>query len=119
MPLHIAIDVRRIGDFGIGTYIRNLVRGLGEIDAENNYTLVAREPILADFPALPTNFRVVACAAAGAGALSAFRFPWFLRSLRADLFHVPLSAVPLLMPRPYVVTIHDLGSLIYQRVSGI
>ena len=26
MPLHIVIDVRRVRDFGIGTYIRNLTR---------------------------------------------------------------------------------------------
>ncbi len=32
MPLHIVIDARRIRDFGIGTYIRNLVHALGAID---------------------------------------------------------------------------------------
>src|SRR5581483_123092 len=116
MPLHIAIDVRRIGDFGIGTYIRNLVRRLGEIDAENRYTLIAREPVLADFPELPANFQVVVCTREGPFAW--ITFPLFLRSLRADLYHIPLSAVPLLMPRPYVVTIHDMGSLIYRKVSG-
>ena len=28
MPLHIVIDARRVRDFGIGTYIRNLTRAL-------------------------------------------------------------------------------------------
>ena len=32
MPLHIAIDIRRLDFFGIGTYIRNLVTGLGRPD---------------------------------------------------------------------------------------
>ena len=32
MPLHIAIDARRIRDFGIGTYIRSLVHALAAID---------------------------------------------------------------------------------------
>jgi hypothetical protein len=40
MPRHIVIDVRRIGDFGIGTYIRNLVQALARLDQENRYTLV-------------------------------------------------------------------------------
>ena len=31
-PLRIVIDVRHIKDFGIGTYIRNLVKALGELD---------------------------------------------------------------------------------------
>ena len=39
---HIVIDVRRIGDFGIGTYIRNLVRALARLDRENRYTLIVR-----------------------------------------------------------------------------
>ena len=53
MPLRIAIDVRRIRDFGIGTYIRNLVQGLAALDRENHYVLVAPsadEPDLADLP---------------------------------------------------------------------
>ncbi len=40
MPLHIAIDARRIRDFGIGTYIRSLVHALADIDS--------REPLHAD-----------------------------------------------------------------------
>jgi hypothetical protein len=35
MPLRIIIDARRIADFGVGTYIRNLVRGLAGQDTEN------------------------------------------------------------------------------------
>jgi len=38
--LRIAIDVRRIRDFGIGTYIRNLVRELARLDCENRYDRV-------------------------------------------------------------------------------
>jgi hypothetical protein len=40
MPRHIVIDVRRLGDFGIGTYIRNLVQALARLDRESRYTLV-------------------------------------------------------------------------------
>ena len=38
MPLQIALDSRRIADFGIGTYIRNLVRALARVDSNNQYT---------------------------------------------------------------------------------
>ena len=41
-PLRIVIDVRHIKDFGIGTYIRNLVKALGELDQENRYLLVGQ-----------------------------------------------------------------------------
>jgi len=36
----IAIDIRRIGDFGVGTYIRNVLRALGRLDQENTYILI-------------------------------------------------------------------------------
>jgi hypothetical protein len=32
MPFRAVIDARRIRDFGIGTYIRNLVHGLARVD---------------------------------------------------------------------------------------
>ncbi len=49
MPLRIVLDARRIADFGIGTYIRNLVRSLAKIDNANQYTLVTPEPDVPEF----------------------------------------------------------------------
>src|SRR5262249_19669726 len=40
--LSIAIDARRVRDFGVGTYIRNLFQSLAKLDHENLYTLVVR-----------------------------------------------------------------------------
>src|SRR5262249_44649131 len=36
-----------------------------------------------------------------------------------DLVHIPLNRVPLAMPRPYVVTIHDMASLLFDKRSGL
>ena len=30
----IAIDIRRMNEFGVGTYIRNMVRALGRLDQQ-------------------------------------------------------------------------------------
>src|SRR5579884_703369 len=119
MPLRIAIDCRRVRDFGVGTYIRNLVRRLGEIDATNNYLLIAPEERAADFAGLPANFETRDYKQPGSGWLARLRFSWFLRGLGADLIHIPLSVVPPLMPRPYVVTVHDLGGFIFDKVDGL
>ena len=43
----------------------------------------------------------------------------FLRRFSADLVHIPLNRVPLVLPRPYVVTIHDMASLLFERRSGV
>jgi len=41
MPsVKIAIDIRRMTEFGVGTYIRNVVRTLGRLDRETTYLLI-------------------------------------------------------------------------------
>src|SRR5580692_10348351 len=102
-PLHIAIDARRIRDFGIGTYIRSLVRALSAIDSTNRYTLVSGEQDLRDLAGLPENFRTSVYAGQDDRHLDNVLFPMFLRGLAPDLVHVPLNRVPLLMIQPYVV----------------
>ena len=51
--VHIVIDARRIRDFGIGTYIRNLIRALARLDRDNRYTLIVRPRTTAAVPARP------------------------------------------------------------------
>ncbi len=115
MSLHILIDVRRIHDFGIGTYIRSLVQALGEVDLRNHYTLVISPSELRELPALPANFEVATYSRRDDDAVDHIAFPAFLRQIPADLFHIPLNRVPLLMRTPYVVTIHDMASLLYDQ----
>jgi glycosyltransferase involved in cell wall biosynthesis len=111
--MRIVIDIRRIRDFGVGTYIRNLVPALSLVDRENEYLLVRMPADAHEMPGLGPNFRNVFFEKTDADRLDDLTFPRFLRSLRADLYHIPVSHVPLFMPRPYVVTTHDLSSLFY------
>jgi glycosyltransferase involved in cell wall biosynthesis len=113
MPLRIIIDARRIADFGVGTYIRNLVRGLAGQDTENTYVLVALRPDEPELAGLPPNFVVAPYRRPDTDWVNQYSFYFFLKELAPDLIHIPLNAVPLLMPRPYVVTVHDMSSLIF------
>lgn len=112
-PLHIAIDVRRVRDFGIGTYIRNLTHALSRRDPDNRYTLVARPEDVDAFAGLGANFRVAPVAAPDNGVKYNLQFPSYFKSLKASLYHIPLNTVPWRMPRPYVVTIHDMSTLMF------
>ena len=116
--MHIAIDARRYGFFGIGTYIRNLISSLARIDQENRYTIIMRSPADA-IPGLPPNFNIVVYPHPDTDLSQNIAFPVFLRELRADLHHIPLNSVPFFMPKPYVVTIHDLSSLTNGTASTI
>jgi glycosyltransferase involved in cell wall biosynthesis len=124
MPLRIALDTRRVADFGIGTYIRNLVRALAQVDDHNHYQLITTERPVPEFSDLPPNFETAIFAGgsgrpgARASSLAQIRYGLFLRKLEADLFHIPLNAVPLLMPKPYLVTIHDMSTLLFASQLG-
>jgi glycosyltransferase involved in cell wall biosynthesis len=123
MPLQIALDTRRVADFGIGTYIRNLVRALARVDDRNQYKLITTEQAVPEFAGLPPNFATAIFPGANKKGLAntgvaQIRYGLFLRKLEADLFHIPLNAVPLLMPKPYLVTIHDMSTLLFASQLG-
>jgi glycosyltransferase involved in cell wall biosynthesis len=113
MPFHAVIDVRRWGDFGIGTYIRNLVTALARLDRDNRYTLIALPENRAAISELAANFHSVAYTRADTDVADNVTFPFFLRRFHADLYHIPLNSVAYWMPRPYVLTIHDMSSLLF------
>jgi glycosyltransferase involved in cell wall biosynthesis len=117
-PLRIVIDVRHVKDFGIGTYIRNLVNALGELDSYNHYLLATTNPRLPDFPRLPKNFETVVYHEPSRYQFQNITYPWFLRGLAPDLVHMPLNDVPFFMQHPYVVTIHDMSSFLFGGRSG-
>ena len=57
MPLRIVIDVRRVRDFGIGTYIRSLLHALAAIDHSDEYILVALPEMWRSFSGLAAEFQ--------------------------------------------------------------
>lgn len=119
MPLRVVFDVRHIRDFGIGTYIRNLLTALGEIDRESSYVLTALPDDVEEFSSLPPNFETVAYTHRDSERLDHLAYPWFVRGLAPSLVHIPLNTVPLFLPKPYVVTIHDMSSLLFgRRIRG-
>ncbi len=118
MPLRIAFDARHIRDFGFGTYIRNLLYGLASIGVQHRFLLISREEDRHEFDGLPGNFERVFYEKLDTDKDDQIAFPWLVRKLKADLSHVPMVRVPLLMPRPYVVTVHDLSTLVFEAPTG-
>jgi len=113
----VAIDVRHLGDFGYGTYIRNLIRAMGELERELQFVLIAKAGGVGELGPLPPNFRMVAYPREDSNLFENFAFPWFVRRLGADVIHIPLNNVPIFIPKPYIVTIHDMSSLMFDYAS--
>lgn len=106
--MKVAIDIRRVADFGVGTYIRNIVRALSRLDHENQYFLIGSPEKTKEIGPLPPNFSTVAFVEGDAHLRGYFEFRSVLRRLRCDLVHVPhLFWMPRALPCPYVVTVHD------------
>jgi glycosyltransferase involved in cell wall biosynthesis len=118
VPLRIAIDIRRIRDFGIGTYIRNLVRALAQLDHSSHYTLITRGEDLPELEGLPANFERAVFRRPDQDNLSELTYPIFLRNLSVDVYHAPVNVLPWAMPKPYVLTIHDMGSVLFPAKRG-
>ena len=118
MSLRILIDARHVRDFGFGTYIRNLIRGLAAIRPEHHFLLVCHRGDHHEFDGLPENFQPIFYERSDASFGDQVAFPLFVRGLRTDLVHIPLNAVPLFTPRPYVVTVHDLSTLVFETPTG-
>jgi glycosyltransferase involved in cell wall biosynthesis len=105
--VRIAIDARKLRDYGIGTYIRNLLRHLARLDPATEFVVICREADAPFVAELGENFRAVP---QGAGAYSVreqIAVPMDLRREQVDLFHAPHYVLPPLTPCRSVVTIHD------------
>ena len=57
--MRIAIDARKLRDYGIGTYIRNLLRHLSRIDQTTEYVLLCRKEDCDISAQFGVNFRSV------------------------------------------------------------
>lgn len=103
----IAIDARKLHDFGIGTYIRNLVTGLAALDREDAYVLFTQRGDADTAAAAGPNFtaRVETCKPYSIS--EQWRIPRAAAQVRADLLHEPHYVLPALTRCRTVVTIHD------------
>lgn len=104
----IAIDARKLLDFGIGTYLRGLVRGLAAIDRETRYVLLGDPAGAGTLGALPGNFDWASERSPGYSVRELWSVARTARRVGADLFHAPHYVLPYGLPCPAVVTVHDL-----------
>jgi glycosyltransferase involved in cell wall biosynthesis len=103
----VAIDARKLHDFGIGTYIRNLLRHIARMDSTTEYVLLCQEPDLGVSAHLGPNFRTVLEPSPNYSIREQIHVPWVLMRERPDVFHAPHYVLPPAVRCRSVVTIHD------------
>ena len=113
--MRIAIDVRKLDDFGVGTYVRNLVRWLARLDRESEYVLICRPEDCERVEQLGRNFRPVPDRSSGYSVAEQLTVPFAVARARVDLFHAPHYVLPALTPCRSIVTIHDCIHLVFPQ----
>ena len=112
----IGVDARKLVDFGIGSYIRNLLEAMSlRPEAERyRFRVYARKSEREAMPRLAPNFEVVEEDSPGYSLAELTRFAFRLFRDRLDLFHATHYVLPPIRSRA-VVTIHDIIHLLYPQ----
>jgi glycosyltransferase involved in cell wall biosynthesis len=110
----VAIDIRRMTEFGIGTYIRNVVRTLARLDRDSDYYLIGSPAKVEECGPLPPNFHAIALGGHDNTVKGNLEFRAIVKRLGCDLVHIPhLFWIPRGLSCPYVLTVHDLLEHMY------
>jgi glycosyltransferase involved in cell wall biosynthesis len=113
--VRIGIDARKLHDYGIGTYIRNLLRELARLDHTTEFVLLCRPEDAGMLGAFGENFRAVVERAGNYSIAEQFKVPLTLRREGVTLFHAPHYVLPPLVRCRSVVTIHDCIHLMFPQ----
>jgi glycosyltransferase involved in cell wall biosynthesis len=113
--VRIAIDARKLHDFGIGTYIRNLLKYLALLDQETEFVPLCRPQDAEAIQALGPNFRPLPVSSKPYSVGEQFTLPAKLLAEHVSLFHEPHYVLPPLVPCRAVVTIHDCIHLMFPQ----
>ncbi len=101
-------------EFGVGTYIRNVVRTLARLDRDSKYFLIGSPDKVAECGPLPPNFHAVPLSGRDDALKGNLDFRAIVRRLDCDVVHVPhLYWIPRGLSCPYVLTVHDLLEHMY------
>jgi glycosyltransferase involved in cell wall biosynthesis len=111
--MRIAIDIRKINEFGVGTYIWNLVRNIAALDTRNEYLLIGSQRHFHELGPLPPNFKQLYQADGDSAWINHWLIPMALRRNRVDVLHVPHHEAPFFITSKLVVTIHDCVHLLF------
>src|ERR1700746_1688015 len=105
--MKIAFDLRRIGNPGIGRYMRCLVEAILSFRTTHQHLLIMAPPAgdVIDFPT--RGVEILTSSAKYYSLREQIELPRILRRHKIDVLHSPHFLLPLVCPCPAVVTVHD------------
>jgi glycosyltransferase involved in cell wall biosynthesis len=115
--MRIAFDIRKLNDFGIGTYIHNLILNLACLDESDQFLLIAYPEEKEEFPELPPNFSFLCDHTRSSSLWTHWRLAIELKRRKVELFHTPHYQPPRFLPCKSVLTIHDCVHILFPNYA--
>lgn len=108
--MRIGIDARFYGPTGkgLGRYTEKLIKNLEKIDCQNQYIIFLRKKNWEEFKPENENFKKVLVDLPWYSIKEQILMPKKILEQKIDLMHFPHFNVPILYPKKFIVTIHDL-----------
>ena len=113
--MRIVIDARKVGDYGIGTYIQGLGRVTATMAPSDEFVYLGDPGQTSGAPLVGPNVSWVSNRSRKYGMGELVSVSWQARRLGADVFHSPHYVYPVLLPCPGVVSVHDCIHLRFPR----
>ncbi len=105
--MRIGIDARKIRDFGIGTYLEQLLSHIPRYDSDNEYCIFHYPEDASFIPQTCSRIKLIADNSPKYSLKELLGLPIKMATRKLDLFHAPHYTLPPLRPCKGVVTIHD------------
>jgi alpha-1,3-rhamnosyl/mannosyltransferase len=109
----IGIDARKIRDYGIGTYLQNILRNITALDPHSDYLLFGSNPAASRSLEGRPNVFWLPDDSPKYSVRELLVLPWKIWRSKIDLFHAPHYVLPPIRPCKAVVTIHDVIHLLF------
>lgn len=105
----IGIDARMLHEgLGIGRYIEQLLKHLERLDTKNEYYVFLRKKNFDTYQPQNSRFKKICADYHWYSFSEQIFFPLLILRYRIDCMHFPHFNVPILYPRKFIVTVHDL-----------
>ena len=111
--MRLGIDVRKLGDGGIGEYIRETLTAAARMRPDLEIVAFGAPEQRHELPI--ERLEWVGVRAGKYSLAEHFTLPAAVRGKRIDLFHAPHYVLPLALAVPSVVTVHDLIHVLLPR----
>src|SRR5438093_2734549 len=111
--MRVGIDVRKLGDGGIGEYIRETLIAARAARPDLEIVAFGTPGSQALLPLDPVDW--VPVAAGKYSIAEHFMLPAAARGRGIDVFHAPHYVLPLALSIPAIVTVHDLIHVLFPR----